>query len=76
MASVSRETVPLAPHADPAHPGNILRPHVKCIGCGVRGCITAWGPWCFACNVERIDRISRNLGDECRRRGIKTDLGL
>lgn len=46
------------PYADPNHPGNKIRPNVKCIGCGTKGCITAWGPWCFTCNVERMDRIS------------------
>lgn len=64
------------PYADPSHSGNKLRPRVRCVGCFDYGCTTAWGPWCFKCNVERIDRISRNLGDECRRRGIATDLGL
>ncbi len=45
------------PYRDPAHPGNELRPKVKCVGCGKLGCVTAWGPWCFDCNVERMDRI-------------------
>lgn len=46
------------PYADPDHPGNRIRPKVKCIGCGTRGCTSAWGPWCFACNVARMDRLS------------------
>ncbi len=46
------------PWADPAHPGNKLRPRVRCIGCGKRGCITYWGPWCFGCNVPRMIRLS------------------
>lgn len=46
------------PYADPKHPGNKLRPRVMCVECGTKGCITYWGPWCFACNVERIDRIN------------------
>ncbi len=45
-------------YADPNHKGNKLRPRVRCVGCGKQGCITAWGPWCFDCNVERMDRIS------------------
>jgi hypothetical protein len=45
------------PYRDPTHPGNKLRPRVRCIGCGKLGCATAWGPWCFDCNVERMDRI-------------------
>lgn len=47
----------LKPYQDSAHPGNALRPRVRCIGCGVLGCVTYWGPWCFKCNVERMDRI-------------------
>ena len=49
------------PYANPLHPGNRLRPRIKCIGCGKKGCITAWGPWCFDCNVERMDRIGRRF---------------
>jgi hypothetical protein len=45
------------PFADPNHPGNKIRPRVRCVGCGKLGCITYWGPWCFECNVKRIDRI-------------------
>ena len=48
-------------YRDPAHPGNKIRPQVSCIGCGIRGCITAWGPWCFKCNIERMDRISAQM---------------
>ncbi len=44
--------------ADPNHPSNKLRPKVKCVGCGKRGAVTYWGPWCFECNVERMDRLS------------------
>jgi len=46
------------PYADPCHPGNKIRPRVRCVGCGKRGCIAAWGPWCFECNVKRMDRIN------------------
>jgi len=46
-------------YADRAHPGNKIRSNVRCLGCGKFGCITAWGDWCFECNVERIDRISK-----------------
>jgi hypothetical protein len=34
---------------------------VKCGGCGVRCHKTHWGAWCYACNVERIERISGTL---------------
>lgn len=49
------------PYADADHPGNKIRPRLRCVGCGVKGCVTAWGPWCFSCNVERMDRISGRL---------------
>lgn len=55
------------PYADLNHPGNRIRPRVRCIGCGTKGCTTAWGPWCFTCNVQRIDRISGFLGREIER---------
>jgi hypothetical protein len=58
------------PWADPTHHGNRIRPMVRCIGCGKRGCVTAWGPWCFDCNVARMtridaqfDRVREALGD-------------
>lgn len=50
------------PFADPAHPGNAIRPKVRCVGCGSVGATTtAWGPWCLPCNVARIDKISETL---------------
>jgi hypothetical protein len=51
----------IRPWADPFHPGNKLRPRVKCIGCGHKGCITAWGPWCYGCNCERMERLSEGF---------------
>jgi hypothetical protein len=46
------------PWADPEHPGNRIRPNVRCAGCGTKGCVTYWGPWCLACNVARMTRLS------------------
>lgn len=60
------------PYADPDHPGNTIRP-LRCIGCGKMGCTTAWGPWCFDCNVERLDRISGFLKSELARRTHPSD---
>lgn len=48
-------------YRDPEHPTNKLRPKVRCVGCGNLGCVTYWGPWCFVCNVERMDRITKSL---------------
>lgn len=47
------------PWADKNHPGNKIRPEVRCLGCGTSGCTTAWGDWCYDCNVQRIERINR-----------------
>lgn len=46
------------PWADPDHAGNAIRPKVRCLGCHALGCVTAWGPWCFTCNVARMTRLS------------------
>lgn len=61
------------PYADRNNPGNKIRPKVKCLGCGQKGCITAWGPWCFDCNVRRIDRISSFLDNELKRYEVVVD---
>jgi hypothetical protein len=49
------------PWADPNHKGNKIRPRVQCIGCGAMGCVTAWGPWCFPCNVARMTRLDASF---------------
>lgn len=51
----------LTAYRNPDDSGNRLRPEARCIGCGAMGCTTAWGDWCFRCNVERMDRISGQL---------------
>ncbi len=51
-------------YKDPDHPSNKIRPNVRCWGCGTKGCVGKhWGNWCFACNNERIDRISGQLAN-------------
>lgn len=40
---------------------------VKCLGCGASCHKSPWGAWCYACNVERIDRISGFLESEVAR---------
>jgi hypothetical protein len=47
------------PFADRDDPGNRIRPKVRCVGCKKLGCTTAWGPWCYDCNIERMDRIDK-----------------
>lgn len=63
----------MKPYQDPNHPGNAIRPEVECIGCRKHGCVTAWGPWCFDCNVKRMDRIDASLASVASRLG--TPLG-
>jgi hypothetical protein len=65
-------------YKDPDCPGSKIRPEVVCVSCHSFGCVTAWGPWCFQCNVERLDRINRNLKEisdylECRNRDMLID---
>lgn len=36
-------------------------PVVKCAGCGQSCHETHWGKWCYDCNVERIERITKTL---------------
>ena len=60
----------LAAWEDPDHPGNTIRPNVKCIGCGKEGCITAWGPWCFECNKKRMYRINGSFNSIAKSYGL------
>lgn len=64
-------------YQDRNHPGNKIRPHLHCLGCGKKGVITAWGKWCFDCNVKRMDGIGNFLESEVNRyrgadRGLKS----
>lgn len=61
------------PWADPNARGNKLRPNVKCIGCGKMGCITHWGPWCFECNVPRMDRLDKSMDELARSIGMERE---
>ncbi|WFU52348.1 hypothetical protein QA639_21820 [Bradyrhizobium pachyrhizi] len=35
----------------------------SCAGCGKSCRKTHWGPWCYGCNVERIERINKTFAD-------------
>lgn len=52
-------------YADPSHVGNSPKHHTgkPCIESGCdRPAGTAWSPyWCFEHNVERMDRISKQM---------------
>jgi hypothetical protein len=47
--------------ADPKHHTNRIRPRITCRGCGKKGCVTYWGPWCFECNVPRMEHLERQF---------------
>ena len=49
--------------ADPNHESNTIRPRVRCLGCGKKGCVTYWGDWCLECNIERMDRLDRAFNE-------------
>ena len=58
-------------YANPDHAGNSAKFHTG-KNCITKGCEqpagTWWSPhWCFACNVERITRISSSLDDIVQR---------
>ena len=42
--TIPTKSAPVKPYKDPEHPGNKIRPRVRC--------------WCFKCNVAQMDRIS------------------
>lgn len=37
-----------------------------CLGCGTPCTYTAWGPWCFPCNVARLSRIDKSMKELAR----------
>jgi len=54
----------MKPYQDRNDEGNgpLYNTGKKCITCHERPAGTAWSPhWCFECNVERMDRITRNM---------------
>jgi hypothetical protein len=58
----SQQPAPIPAYMDANHPSNVIRPRVKCWGCGKLGCVGKhWGNWCFECNVSRIGGITQNL---------------
>ncbi len=58
----------MEPYKDPDHPYNGIAYHMYGTKCIEKGCAetpgTVWSPfWCFKHNVERMDRVSKNLED-------------
>lgn len=51
-----------------------------CLGCGCACTKSPWGKWCFACNVQRMERINkamagaaRSIGDEKSARELERE---
>ena len=51
-----------------------------CLGCGTPCTYTAWGPWCYTCNVTRMRNINkgmaqlaRSIGDENQARELEAE---
>lgn len=57
------------PWADPKHESyHVSRKRGKhhCLGCRKPCTYTAWGPWCFDCNVARMTGINKSMADLAR----------
>ena len=61
------------PWRDEKHPSYHGRKTKQCLGCGQKCSRSAWGPWCYPCNVTRMRRINkgmaqlaRSIGDEAQ----------
>jgi hypothetical protein len=61
------------PWRDEKHPSYHGRKTKQCLGCGKKCSRSAWGPWCYPCNVTRMRRINkgmaqlaRSIGDEAQ----------
>lgn len=55
--------------ADPNHESyRVSRKRGKhtCNGCGTACTYSAWGPWCFECNVKRMRGINKNMAELAR----------
>lgn len=48
-------------YQNPEHPSYLGPKVAKCYGCGQKCAKSAWGLWCHACNVKRLDQISSAL---------------
>jgi hypothetical protein len=71
----SPERVSISPWADPNHDSyRISRKPGKhrCLGCGCDCTYTAWGSWCYSCNVPRMKLINHHINNI----GLGTALGM
>ena len=73
----------MKPWADPMHDSyRVSRKPGKhyCLGCSNECTYTAWGAWCFDCNVKRMRNINkgmaqlaRSIGDEKTARELEAE---
>lgn len=49
------------PWAEPDHPSYHKEKTENCLGCGYACAKSAWGAWCYTCNVKRMTRINERL---------------
>jgi len=54
---------------DADHPSYCGRLTYTCRGCRKRCTKSAWGAWCYTCNVKRMTRLNQNIADLARRIG-------
>ena len=59
----------MKPYANELHPSYHGPKTQRCLGCRVKCARSAWGNWCFACNVARMTRIDRALAPVARALG-------
>lgn len=38
----------------------------KCLGCRCACARSAWGKWCFECNVKRMERLNKSMASAAR----------
>lgn len=55
-----------SPWRDPDHPSYNGKPTHKCLGCRELVPYSAWGPWCYQCNVTRTERINKSMAQIAR----------
>lgn len=57
------------PWRNPLHPSYSKPADGRCLGCHKLCCKSAWGYWCFDCNVKRMERIDAQFAKVARALG-------
>ena len=70
----------MKPWADEKHPSYHGPKSKWCLGCDAPCSKSAWGTWCYPCNVKRMTgineqmvKLARNIGDEAMARRLEQD---